>query len=223
MLERMIKFVAFDMDGVLTDCKSSWYFIHKHFGTDNMKNIELYNNGIIDYPTFVYLDVKLWLDKKPDLKIYDLIEIYKKMPLMKNAKETVDELKKMGIKVAILTGGLDILAKIVCEKVGIDEYYANGLKTYDDGRLTGEGIIRINPYHKDDILKKIMDERNLKKNEVAVVGDGEVDIPMFKLVETSIAFDPITEEVERNAKYVIKEKDLKLILPIIQKSSQNHQ
>lgn len=211
----MKKLVVFDMDGVLTDCKSSWYFVHRYFGTDNMENIKLFNEGKIDYPTFIYLDVMLWKSKDPFLTIDKLKNIYEKMPIMEGAYETVNKLKKHGIKMAIITGGLDIIANIVAKKLGIEIYYANGLETDEKGIITGKARIVVNPYKKDLALMDLLNRLKISPEDTVAVGDGEVDIPMFKMVGTSIAFDPLNEDVEKSAKIVIKKKNLTTILPYI--------
>lgn len=211
----MIKLVVFDMDGVLTDCKSSWYYVHRYFGTDNMENIRLFNEGKIDYPTFIYLDVMLWKAKDPFLSIEKLRNIYEKMPIMEGAYETVNKLKESGKKIAIITGGLDIIADIVSRKLGIGIYYANGLETDENGIITGKAKMVVNPYRKDIALQDLLDRLKINAEDTVAVGDGEVDVPMFKMVATSIAFDPLDEYVEKSAKIVIRKKNLTEILPYI--------
>ena len=208
----MIKLVAFDMDGVLTTCKSSWYFVHKYFETDNSENIRLFNERKIDYPTFMYLDVMLWKMKDPYLTREKLAQIYKRMEITEGAYETVEKLKSMGKKIVIITGGLDILAEIVSKKLGIDTYIANGLEVDRNGIITGRGIVRVDPYKKDVPLKNLMRELSLDNDEVASVGDGEVDIPMFHQSGISIAFNPLSSEVAKKAKYVVYSRDLRSIL-----------
>ncbi len=211
----MNKLIVFDMDGVLTDCKSSWYFIHRYFGTDNIENIRLFNEGKIDYPTFIYKDVMLWKEKDPFLTIEKLREIYEKMPFMNGAFETIEKIKENGLKIAIITGGLDIIAEIVSKKMGIEIYYANGLEVDGNGIITGKAKMRVNPYRKDIALLNLLKKLGIQRTETVAVGDGEVDVPMFRLVGTSIAFDPLDESVEKNARIVIKKKDLREILPYV--------
>ncbi|HEU12975.1 MAG: HAD-IB family phosphatase [Thermoplasmata archaeon] len=210
-----IRLVVFDMDGVLTKCRSSWYFVHRYFGTDNSENIRLFNEGKIDYPTFMYLDVMLWKSKDKNLTREKLSEIFEGMEIMDGARETIDRLKTEGKIIAVITGGLDILAEIVCRKLGIDIYYANGLETDENGIITGRGVVRVDPYRKDLALQDLMKRFSLKREEVVAVGDGEVDIPMFRLAGRSIAFNPFTEEVKMNATVVIHGNDLREILNYI--------
>jgi len=211
----MKKLVVFDMDGVLTDCKSSWYFIHKYFGTDNMENIRLFNEGKIDYPTFIYMDVMLWKSKDPYLTIEKLKKIYERMPMMNGAYETVKTLKEKGMKLAIITGGLDIIADIVSKRLGIEIYYANGLETDRNGVITGKAKMVVNPYRKDIALMNLLDKLKIKPQDTVAIGDGEVDVPMFKIAGTGIAFDPLSDNVEKSANIVIKKKNLTEILPYI--------
>ncbi len=211
----MIKLVVFDMDGVLTRCKSSWYFVHRHFGTDNSENIRLFNEKRIDYPTFMYLDVMLWKSKDPHLTREKLSRIFERMELTYGALETIKKLKDDGKRIAVITGGLDILAEIVCRKLGIEDYFANGLETDSEGIITGRGIVRVDPYRKDLVIHELKHKFSLKSDEVAAVGDGEVDIPMFSHAGISIAFNPLSPEVAKNATYTVYGEDLRLILNYI--------
>ena len=52
-------------------------------------------------------------------------------------------------------------------------------------------------------------------SEIAFVGDGKNDIPVFSVVGLSIAFNPETEEVANAASVVVRDKDLHEILPFI--------
>lgn len=209
----MLKLVVFDMDGVLVDTKSSWYYLHSYFGTDNLENIKQYNQRQIDYLEFMKKDISLWFKNKKNIKINTIKDILNTVPIMQGADLVFMYLQNRKIQSTIVTGGLDILANRLKDKYNIDFIFANALETDEDNNLTGNGIMRVEPREKGKVLQKLMDDLSLDRTEVATVGDGEIDIPMFKLTDLSIAFDPITDKVSNYAKIVIKEKDLSKILP----------
>ncbi|MGC8497287.1 MAG: HAD-IB family phosphatase [Thermoplasmata archaeon] len=209
----MLKLVVFDMDGVLVNTKSSWYYLHSYFGTDNIENIRLYNQHQIDYLEFMKKDISLWARNKEKINIKTIRKILDTVPIMNGADEVFRHLHNNNIQTAIVTGGLDILANRLKDKYNIDYIFANALETDKNDDLTGNGIMRVEPMQKGKVLKKLMDTLSLNKTEVASVGDGEIDISMFKLTDISIAFDPINDNVSKEAKIVITEKDLSKILP----------
>ncbi len=208
------KVIFFDMDGVLTDCRSGWYFIHKFYKVDNSKNIELFNSGKIDYEKFVELDISLWIEKDKDLNRKKLEKIYENIPIIKNAEYTIKKLKENGYITVIITGSPDILASLISKKLGID-YQISNVIDEKNGRLTGRGILNLNPYRKDIAMLSFIYSQNLKFKRIVSVGDGIVDIPMFVHSDISIAFNPFTEKIVDFADYTIYEKDLAKILNIL--------
>ncbi|KUO71914.1 MAG: ATPase [Desulfosporosinus sp. BRH_c37] len=81
------------------------------------------------------------------------------------AKESIKRLKKMGIKVVMLTGDSSSTAQIMGEQVGVDQVYSELL-----------------PEHKVDIIKKLGEY-----GKVAMVGDGVNDAPALAVSSVGIA------------------------------------
>lgn len=212
---RKYKLVAFDLDGVLTDHISSWMWVHQHFNVDNEEGYRLFQEKKIDDLEFMRKDISLWLKKKPDLKEYEVEEILNKVPITKGSKETFEVLKMNGIKTAIISGGIDLLAKRVGAYVGADFVFANALKRRKDGTLTGEGISIVPLRRKDIILAKLQRELNIKKEETVAVGDSLIDIPLFQQAGLAIAFNHKTEELRDYVDVVIDNGDLRKILNYI--------
>ncbi len=210
----MEKVIFFDMDGVLTDCRSGWYFVHRNLGVDNSRNIELYNKGLIDYERFVEMDISLWMDKDKDMSRKKLYDIYKNIPFNKNAEKTVKELKEHGYLTVIITGSPDILAEMVSERLGID-YHISNIIEEKDGKLTTRGIIRLDPYRKDIAMLSFLYSYGKRFKKIVSIGDGFVDIPMFVHSDISIAFNPFIEKIRDFADYTIYGNDLEKILDLL--------
>lgn len=180
------KLIAFDMDGTLVEEHSCWGIIHRHFGTQQeaSKNLEAWERGEIDYPEFMRLDIKLW---QPTPHISQVEKILSNFKLAPNALGVVSELHGKGYQVAIVTGGLDILAKKVADRLKIEHILANGLEVDERGYLTGEGIFRVEPYGKHEALEKLADRLGIRMSECVGVGDSKYDSNLFEHVGLGVA------------------------------------
>ena len=210
---RRYELVAFDLDGVLVDTISSWVWVHNHYGTNNDKSLKAYERGEFDDWEFMRRDIALWTNVKGEVHIDEIEAILKTVPIMPGAKELVERLKAEGTRTAIVSGGLDILARRVAMEVGIEAYLANGLETDENGTLTGEGILRVELVDKGSPMLRLLAEMGVDPKRCAALGNSYIDIPMFEETTFGIAFDPHDERVERAADVVIKEKDLTLAIP----------
>jgi len=198
-----IRLVLFDMDGVLVDTPSSWVTVHRYFGVDNEENLRRFWNGEIDELEFVRSDVRLWKSVKPDVTLTDIEHILSSVKIMDGAAETVSALRRLGIKTAIVSGGIDILAGRVASTLGMDYSTANGLCADGDGRLTGEGILRVRISNKAESASGIMRSMGIQADEALAVGDSITDIPLFDLCAAGVAFNTDDARVLRKADYVI--------------------
>jgi len=201
--------IIFDMDGVLVNADSSWQFVHKAFHVDNDDNIKRYLNGEIDYPEFMRRDIRLW----GRVHIGTIAKILERVPLMKGAKQTLHQLKKLKYKTCILSGGISILAERMKDELGIDHVFANKLLVDESGMLTGEGEISVDLLKKVDVLKKLVSYENVALDRCAIVGDSIYDIPLFQVAGFSIAFNAKDSQVKDAATVVVEGKDLRKILP----------
>ena len=206
-----IRLVVFDMDGVLADVDSSWMFVHQAFNVSNELNYQRYVRGEIGYQEFLNSDIRLW----GRVTLQRIEEILAEIPLMPGAEETVKALKLRKVKTAIISSGLEPLAKRIQRELTIDHVYANRLLVDEDGFLTGEGEALVEPKEKLKVLMEVSSRLGLRLSECAVVGDSLFDIPMLKAAGVGIAFNPKDKEVSEAADFVVEEKNLKAVLPPI--------
>ena len=212
---KKIELVYLDMDGVLTDTVSSWKHIHDYFETSNERSVDKYLKGKIDDLEFIKRDVSLWKKNGKFVHINTIRDILDKIPLIKGSKECISFLREHNVKSVIISAGLDILANRVKDEIGCDYVYANGIKNDGNGRLTGEGILRVQLMYKDKIVREIAKDLNVNLENCLAVGNSCFDVPMFETCGIGIAFNPGDDCVKKSADIVIEEKDLSRLIPVL--------
>jgi len=177
------KLIFFDLDGTLIKCKSSWELVHEHFGTLDkaMKALEEYRVGKISYQEFMVKDISSWMEKKKRIHIKEIEEIVKDYELNAGAKDVVTELKRRGLKVIIVTAGINLLAERVGKNFNADIVLSNRLRVDKDGYLVGRGIEEVDPYRKDELLKEISTKEGVPLEKTVAVGDTVYDLNMLKV------------------------------------------
>ena len=141
-------------------------------------------------------------------------EICHNLPYMNGAKESIKELKKMGYKVVVFSGGFRNATDYAEEKLGFDASFSNILHQKDgilSGYVGGEMMFG---FSKGDMLQRLQKLLGVSKDNTLVVGDGANDLSMFKYAKTKVAFCA-KEIVKKSASVVIDKKDLTKILEIV--------
>jgi len=205
--------IIFDMDGVLTENRSSWRMIHEALGTTNDDSFQAYMRGEIDDEEFMRRDIERWLISEPGFNEKDINDIYSKVKFTKGIEDLFRGLKEIPCHTAIISGGIDHLSRKVQERFGIDSRFSNGVEM-KDGILTGEGILEVPLRDKGSVIDTLIESIGVHRPIISV-GDSRVDITMFKRSDLSIAFDPEEKAVEDNADIVIKDRDLGKVLDVM--------
>ncbi len=117
------------------------------------------------------------------------------------AKEALGQLKKIGLKLAMITGDSEDVAKRVSQELGIDEYFA-----------------RILPHQKSEKVKELQ-SRGLK---VAMVGDGINDAPALTRADLGIAIGAGTNVAIESAGIILVRNDPRDIVKIIRLSQMTY-
>jgi len=206
---RELRFVVFDLDGVLVDIDSSWQFVHRRFNVDNDENFARYLRREIDFKEFMRSDIRLW-----GRASLDTIEaILDSAPIMTGASETVRAIRERGLEPLIVSSGISALADRVAKELGIELSYANKLMSDEEGRLSGEGeeVVPLNA--KDRVLREATKKLGATPKNCITVGDSRHDIPLFRVSGLSIAFNAKDEKAKQAADVVVDGKDLREILP----------
>ena len=146
--------------------------------------------------------------------INELFQLYKKVPLMPNAKELFKKLKEAGHTTALISSGLPT-SFIKHLAITLEADYAFGLELgIANGHLTGEisGDV-IKPDGKALVLKKILQDTNLSPKDCTIIVDDRNNLPMFPLSTIKVGYNP-DFLVSAKSDFVVK-GDLTEMLPIL--------
>ncbi|MDG6981636.1 MAG: HAD-IB family phosphatase [Nitrososphaerota archaeon] len=178
-MTRRFALAAFDMDGTVLEHNSSWVAIHRAFGTEHLgaASLKLYTEGKIGYREFMRRDIASW---PKGVRRSELEEILSGYRIRKEAPDTIEELKRMGMKTALVTSGIDILAKKVAKDLGMDYMLANALRFDKEGVLLPMGIGRVDPTRKDRAYLKLLKSVGVSPGRTIAVGDTIYDLGFLK-------------------------------------------
>ena len=212
---RKYDLVCFDMDGTLTKLRSSWCWVHSCFEVDNEPAYQAFCNGEIDEPEFMRRDIALWTNKNPDVTIRDIAVLFRDMPLIDGIQETIACLKANGIRTVIISGGINLAAEMLAREFGFDDYIADEILAYDDGRLTGEGKMNVDLRDKGINVRQYIEKYGTTMERTVSVGNSFTDIPMFKSSGMSIAFNPTDPYTQEAATHTVFSENIADILDFI--------
>lgn len=143
-----------------------------------------------------------------------LEQIAQTLRLTEGAETLISQLRRLGYKTAILSGGFTYFAERLQKHLGIDYVYANTLLV-KDGRVTGEVQLPIvDGQRKADLLRELAQREGISLEQTIAVGDGANDLPMLSIAGLGVAFraKPL---VKKSAKQAISTLGLDGILYLL--------
>ena len=109
--------------------------------------------------------------------------------LTPGARTFVRTLKRLGYRVAIVSGGFTVVTDHLRRELGIDHAVANELEVVD-GRLTGELIGRVvDRKRKAEVLLDVARREGISPEQTVAIGDGANDLDMLAAAGLGIAFN----------------------------------
>lgn len=207
------RLVVFDMDSTLIR-QEVIDEIAKHAGVvDEVAKITACAmNGEIDFKESLRRRVALL--KGTPVSVLD--EIKKILTFTEGAHFLCKALKRLGYKLAVISGGFMPLALYVKHELGLDYAFANQLRVSNDGlTLTGEtyGPI-VDGIRKAELLDVIAQAESLTPEQVIAVGDGANDLFMLAKAGLGIAFNA-KPRVQQQAPARINQRSLKNVLYLL--------
>lgn len=210
------RLVCFDLDGTLIDnVKFSWQIFHDYFQTDSHKREDAKNRffrGEITYMQWAEHDINMWREK--NAKKEDFFRATGHLKLMEGAMETLNELKSRGMKLAIISGSLNIiLEKFVPNyKEFFDDVFLSRIHFDEDGSISRIEATEFDMDAKALALRLISERENISMKECVFVGDYLNDKKIIQEAGLGIAFNCKHDELKKAADIVIEKKDLREIL-----------
>jgi len=154
--------------------------------------------------------------KKSQVEKYSM-----KVKLTEGIEAMTETLTSRGVVLAMITTGFKTTMDIINKRVNNAFKYVicNDLVFDENGRATGGVKFSVMENEsKVDRLRELAKKEGLLRNQCAAVGDSMGDWEMLKAAGLGIAFLPnkaLEEHARENQMVIIKEKDLRLILPYI--------
>lgn len=185
MYRRMRRLICFDMDSTLIETEVIDELAIRAGVGDQVKAItEAAMRGEIDFCES--FRQRCALLKGLDVSVMQ--EIAENLPITEGVDRLMRILKKVGFKIAILSGGFTYFGNFLKQKYNIDYVYANELEI-ENGKLTGNHVGDIvDGKRKAELLRLIAQVENVDIRQTVAVGDGANDLPMISITGLGIAF-----------------------------------
>ena len=173
MYRRMRRLICFDMDSTLIETEVIDELAIRAGVGDQVKAI---TEAAMRCALLKGLDVSV------------MQEIAENLPITEGVDRLMRILKKVGFKIAILSGGFTYFGNFLKQKYNIDYVYANELEI-ENGKLTGNYVGDIvDGKRKAELLRLIAQVENVDIRQTVAVGDGANDLPMISIAGLGIAF-----------------------------------
>ena len=185
MYRRMRRLICFDIDSTLIETEVIDELAIRAGVGDQVKAItEAAMRGEIDFCES--FRQRCALLKGLDVSVMQ--EIAENLPITEGVDRLMRILKKVGFKIAILSGGFTYFGNFLKQKYNIDYVYANELEI-ENGKLTGNHVGDIvDGKRKAELLRLIAQVENVDIRQTVAVGDGANDLPMISIAGLGIAF-----------------------------------
>jgi phosphoserine phosphatase len=211
MFRRTRRLVCFDMDSTLIETEVIDELAHAAGVGEQVAEItERAMQGELDFTQSFEQRVALLKGLSGDV----LEGIAERLPVTEGAERLISNLRALGYKTAILSGGFNYFGRYLQKRLGIDYVFANELEMEDNlvtGRVTGRVV---DGQRKAELLRELADQEGIRLEQTIAVGDGANDLPMLSIAGLGIAFraKPLVRE---NAKHSISTLGLDGILYLL--------
>ena len=215
-----VKAVVFDFDGTIAKNPepSSWQLIEKRIGIEEEDDFlnEQFHSGKISFKEWSEESMRLYIRHGLNRDILEAV--LDEVSPMKGTVETFERLKKEGIIVGIVSGGIKNFYEHLKNVYGMEADWVSFVTeiTFDESGEVDEVDCNEFDYEgKVQALENFCDLFGIKPEDCAYVGDSRNDIHVFKVVKLPIAFCPKYDEVRKIAKHVIEEPDMSKVIDFV--------
>jgi HAD superfamily phosphoserine phosphatase-like hydrolase len=183
-----IQVIVFDVDGTLTE-EISWLKLTECLGADPLQHSQIYE--AFKAHQLSYDDAKrqligLW--QQTGRANRDVIKkIFSDWNVKADAVEIIEYLKQK-YEVILISGSVDIYIEVLADRLGIATWYANTQLVWDENGNLSDFHYELNQAKKKvEQLEEYLQQSGYTKKECLVIGDGDSDLDLFKVLPYGIA------------------------------------
>ena len=214
---RRFDLVAFDIDGTLVreaEGLTVWEVLNRRFlgsAELNRERYRMFREGKLSYADWVALDISGW--REAGASRSDLVEAFASLTLVPGTRETLETLKREGLRLFVISGTLDLMLETLLPDPPFEEIYANHIGFDADGKISHWRPTPFDMDGKAKLLRAIAMREGIPLARCAYVGDSSNDVWVAREAGLAVAFNPRSEELESIAGAVVRSDDLRDVLP----------
>lgn len=212
-----LQLVCFDVDGTLVDgLQFIWELLHDHFQTDPERRRAAYDAYFADQITYEeWAQHDLALLKVAGATKAKMQEAMSPLYPMDGCREVLRILKQRGIKLAVVSGSLEIALEHVLPdyRDWFDDVFINRFLFDETGNLASIEATPFDIHHKATALRRLSERERIPLSSIGFVGDNFNDVEAAKVAGFSVAFNCRSVELADVCDVEVPGKDLRKILP----------
>jgi HAD superfamily phosphoserine phosphatase-like hydrolase len=219
--DRAFKMIAFDLDGTLIrgDLPYSWAAVWEKLADDTggirwRQLMGSYMRREISYSEWCATAAMEF--RRKGITAIQIVGLAKTFKPVENCVATLEQLKKEGYRLILISGGIDVFLKASGIPVGIfDHVHINKLSFDSDGVILSVLETSYDFEHKSEGIQEICDQEGISMEDVVYVGDSINDKPLLKSAGFFIGFPSNDPEIALRANVSIPEPDLQKVYEVI--------
>jgi phosphoserine phosphatase len=199
------------MDGVIFEGRNFWLDLHHCYSTEAAA-LALAEHHLKDNYEGVaqYTADKLWKGR-PAAPFEELV---REREYQDGAFELFSDLRRRGVKTAIVSSGPLQLALRAQEDLGVDEVRANKLSIVD-GRISGNVVVGVIDSEKARVAREVMSSFGVAPAQTAAVGDTDSDVETAESVGLAVAYDSVSPDLDRVADIHLRKGELRRLTEVL--------
>lgn len=123
----------------------------------------------------------------------EIMRCFSGVKLMKGAREVIDELKRRGIYVAIVSSGVARFIGSIAHILKVDDWAANDFSWDKEGYLSGPAPAMVDSHNKGEMVEKLARINGFEAEKIWTIGDSGTDLSMQIPGSNFIGFNPARE------------------------------